>query len=124
MMKRSMDEFISKKGQCINFVEEISDGYDQAKVVKKTAKPLREEDWKLVETIASILKPINEATLAMCAEKVHTISLMMPFFDSVLEALRDVKDLLRILGAGSEEADTIADGLLQRKRKLRAFRNC
>jgi hypothetical protein len=109
-LKRSMDEFISKQGQCTTFVEEICDGYDQAKVVKKTAKPLREEDWKLVETIASILKPINEATLAMCAEKVPTISLMMPFFDSVLEALRDVKDLFRILGAGSDEADTIADG--------------
>lgn len=39
-MKKSTDEFISKQGQDTTFVEEISDGYDQAKAVKQTAKPL------------------------------------------------------------------------------------
>ncbi len=67
-MKRSMDEFISKQGQCPTFVEEIYPNPNP------------------------------------------TISLMMPFFDSVLEALRDLKDLFRILSDESEETDTIADG--------------
>lgn len=59
---------------------------------KRKAVPLEEEGWDSMRTISSILEPINDATRAMCAKKVPTISLMMPFFDSVLDALNDSKD--------------------------------
>jgi hypothetical protein len=52
----------------------------KSQVVYQTAKALTDEDWALVETVANILEPIHEATLAVCAEKNPTMSMMMPFF--------------------------------------------
>ena len=46
----------------------------------------------------------------MSGSKYPTMSLMVPYFDSIMETLNNDVQNFRIMGEGREDADTIADG--------------
>ena len=120
-MEKSMNECISRQEQDTIFEEEEGDGFDAPKVVKVKAVPLTDDEWELVKVIVSILDPINEATLFMCTEKSPSISLMMPYFDSVLDALVDVKDRFLTKIEQNKDSNTISDGSEALYKKLSKY---
>ncbi len=79
-MKISMDEFITKEGTQTSF-------RDLNTLQNVTAIPLCNEDWNLIKKITNILAPIKKATVALSGDKDASVSMMMPFFDSVLDSL-------------------------------------
>ncbi|KAI8891938.1 ribonuclease H-like domain-containing protein [Globomyces pollinis-pini] len=109
-MKTSMNEFIIKQGRDTALKEDEKDILDNEKQSTFYAKALSEEEWDLLEKLIIILEPIYEATCAISGELYPTISLMMPFFDSVLDALKEHKEFFRDKGKRNEDYDNIADG--------------
>jgi hypothetical protein len=47
----------------------------------------------------------------MCAEKIPTLSYMMPYFDEVLDVLEQKERSYRKERLSNEDADTLADGI-------------
>lgn len=108
--QKSMNEFVSKQGQNTT-LEEVEDNESSANsTVQLNAMVISFDDWELARTIIGILEPIKEATLAMSGSKYPTMSLMVPYFDSILDRLKDDVNRFRIMGEIHEDAHTIAAG--------------
>ena len=103
-----MNDLVLKQGTDITFVDDIDDAFDAGSRVSRTATQLSETNWELMQSIAAILEPINDAKVAICAERYPTISLMIPYFDSILESLSNNTCRYRL--TGGEEADCMANG--------------
>jgi hypothetical protein len=84
-------------------------------------KCLEEEDWVLVQSVVNILEPIEKASRAMCGDQYVTLSMLMPYFDSVLDALEKERDQFTALGRENEDADSIAEGLVAAYEKLMQY---
>jgi len=71
-------------------------------------EPLTPQEWTLVAAIHGILGSINRASQTLCAEKYPTLSLLMPYFDEVLDCLE--KNISKFRSDTNEEYDSVADG--------------
>ena len=87
---------------------------------EKIAKPLSANQWRQVKEIVELLEPIKDVSQSMCAEKIPTLSYMMPHFDDVLDVLQDHEKEYRKRSWATldnertmvnEDAESIADGL-------------
>ena len=106
-MTHPMDECILKQGKNYNVIRDlcaVEFGFDRNS--PQIAKALSPQEWNLLQTIANILAPINNATHAMCAENYSTMSLMTPFFDEILDLLESNSASFRNQG---EDLDLLAD---------------
>jgi hypothetical protein len=121
-LRKSIGDFILRQ-ENLTFEEEVQDELGVVKVSVLKARSIPVQEWDNVETIVDILEPIEEASKGMCAEKIPTLSLMMPYFDSILDMLQEKEFQFRRIGRKDEDADTIADGASAAYEKLLKYFN-
>lgn len=68
---------------------------------------LSDEEWDMVQTLASMLSVFVEPTVRMCKEKTSTLHMQLPWFHILLD---DMAAMLKKLG-GTKEAKKNPSGL-------------
>ena len=117
-MKKSINDFIEKQGKNTTFTEINEDSFNDEHEENQRALPLTRYQWELVGLIITILEPINNATHAMCADFHPTLTLMMPFFDSIMDSLERLHLKYREEGLLNEDMDDLAEGTEAALQKL------
>ena len=87
----SLDDFIRKADQNASILD------DEGMTLK--VQQITSNDREQIKLVATLLEPFEAATKVMCQNDVPTISMMMPFFDSILDVLQQNQEKYRQLAS-------------------------